>query len=112
LKALSSIEVDIGQVPVGKTITVTWRGKPVFIRHRTKEEITSMQETQLSDLKDPQTDEVRVQDPNWIVCIAVCTHLGCVPVIGLGDFKAFVNIFFNNSSSVRKLTFFNKKMSW
>jgi len=89
LKALASIEVDIKNVPVGKTITVTWRGKPVFIRHRTQEEITNMENTPMSDLKDPQTDQQRVLDSNWIVCIAVCTHLGCVPVIGQGEFKAF-----------------------
>jgi len=89
LKALSSIEVDIKAVPAGKTITVTWRGKPVFIRHRTTDEISNMETTPMSDLKHPQTDQSRVQDPNWIVCIAVCTHLGCVPVIGQGDFKAF-----------------------
>ena len=54
-----------------------------------------MEETNLAELKDPQTDQARVQDSNWIVCIAVCTHLGCVPVIGLGDYKAFVRNLFN-----------------
>jgi len=89
LKALASIELDITSIPIGKTVTVTWRGKPVFIRHRTESEIQITRNTPMSDLKDPEKDEARVVDPNWVVLIAICTHLGCVPVTDLGDFKAF-----------------------
>lgn len=89
LKALASIEVNVSQIPRGKTITVTWRGKPVFIRHRTETETAIARSTPMSDLKDPQTDEERTKDPDWVVLIAICTHLGCVPVTESGDYKAF-----------------------
>ncbi len=78
--ALASIEVDISKIEMGQSITVKWRGKPVFIRHRTETEITSAQSVQLSDLKDPQTDDERVTNPQFLVMLGVCTHLGCVPL--------------------------------
>lgn len=87
--AVAKIEVDISSIPVGKTVTITWRGKPVFIRHRTPEEIEDAQSTPMSELKDPQPDSARVKDPNWLVLLAICTHLGCVPVSDAGAFNAF-----------------------
>ena len=63
-----------------RAITVTWRGKPVFIRHRTKEEIASAKDQLLDGLRDPQTDDERVQNEKYIVLVGVCTHLGCVPL--------------------------------
>jgi ubiquinol-cytochrome c reductase iron-sulfur subunit len=78
--ALASIEVDISKIEVGQAITIKWRGKPVFIRHRSETEINSAQSVQLSDLKDPQTDDERVTNPQFLVMIGVCTHLGCVPL--------------------------------
>jgi len=77
--ALSSIEVDISSIPKGQTHTVMWRGRPVFVRHRTQEEISEMRATSLKTLPDPQADEERAKDPNWLVVIGVCTHLGCIP---------------------------------
>lgn len=77
--ALSSTEVDISKIAVGAAITVTWRGKPVFIRHRTAEEIKAAESVTVSELTDPQEDKVRVQKAEWLVVIGVCTHLGCVP---------------------------------
>lgn len=77
--ALSTTEVDITPVEVGQAITVVWRGKPVFIRHRTPDEIKAAEATPLADLKDPQPDSARVQKPEWLVMIGVCTHLGCIP---------------------------------
>ncbi|MFZ5792220.1 MAG: ubiquinol-cytochrome c reductase iron-sulfur subunit [Pseudomonadota bacterium] len=78
--ALSTTEVDIGQVQPGQAITVLWRGKPVFIRHRTPEEIKAAEDVDLSELRDPQPDSARVQKPEWLVMVGVCTHLGCVPL--------------------------------
>lgn len=78
--ALASTEVDIGKVAVGQILTVKWRGNPVFVRHRTPKEIAEAQNTPLSELKDPQTDESRVQKAEWLVLIGICTHLGCVPL--------------------------------
>jgi ubiquinol-cytochrome c reductase iron-sulfur subunit len=87
--ALSSIEVDIAPVQEGQILTVKWRGGPVFIRHRTKKEIQEAEATPLSDLKDPQTDEQRVQKPEWLIVIGVCTHLGCVPIGHEGQYDGW-----------------------
>lgn len=77
--ALATIEVDISQIPVGAARTVMWRGKPVFIRHRTPEEIAQAQKDDNAALIDKETDFTRVQKPEWLVVVGVCTHLGCVP---------------------------------
>jgi ubiquinol-cytochrome c reductase iron-sulfur subunit len=78
--ALSTTEVDISTVEVGQSITVVWRGKPVFIRHRTEAEIKEAEGVSLFDLPDPQVDSARVEKANWLVMVGVCTHLGCVPL--------------------------------
>lgn len=78
--ALASTEVDISAIPEGGSLTVKWRGKPVFVRHRTKKEIDEAVATPLAQLPDPQTDAVRVKKPEWLVVVGVCTHLGCVPL--------------------------------
>ena len=77
--ALSTTEVDIASVKPGQSITVAWRGKPVFIRRRTADEIAAAVKDDGADLRDPETDAKRVQKPEWLVLIGVCTHLGCVP---------------------------------
>jgi ubiquinol-cytochrome c reductase iron-sulfur subunit len=78
--ALASIDIDLAPVQVGQAITVTWRGKPVFIRRRTADEIKAAVGVATSDLKDPQPDSARVQKPEWLVMLGICTHLGCVPL--------------------------------
>jgi len=78
--ALSSTEVDISRIEVGQAVTVMWRGKPVFVRHRSAEEIQAARATPLSELKDPAPDQGRVQKDQWLVLVGVCTHLGCVPL--------------------------------
>lgn len=77
--ALSSVEVDLSAIPRGETRTVMWRGRPVFVRHRTEKEIKDMRSVSLKNFRDPETDEQRAQDPNWLVVVGVCTHLGCIP---------------------------------
>ena len=77
--ALSSTEVDIAAIPEGQIVTIKWRGKPVFVRHRTKKEIQEAEAVPLSQLPDPQTDQSRVKKPEWLVVVGVCTHLGCIP---------------------------------
>ena len=89
VKALSTTEVDISNVSLGKTITVLWRGKPVFIRKRTQKEINEAQNIKLEDLKDPQKDQDRVKKAEWLVMVGVCTHLGCVPLGIKGDFDGW-----------------------
>ncbi len=57
-----------------------WRGKPIFIRHRTPKDIEEARAVPLADLKDPATDQSRVQKEQWLVMIGICTHLGCIPL--------------------------------
>jgi len=86
VKALATTEVDISTIGLGKTITVLWRGKPVFIRRRTQEEISKAKNVNLKELKDPQKDEDRVKKSEWLIMTGVCTHLGCIPLGDKGDF--------------------------
>ena len=92
--ALATIEVDVSSIETGQSLTVKWRGKPVFIRNRTEKEIDDAKAVPLSDLKDPvarndnlnasatAADENRAAagKENWLVQLGVCTHLGCVPL--------------------------------
>ena len=78
--ALASTEVDVSKIAEGQAITVTWRGKPVFIRHRTADEIARANAIDSAELRDPEEDETRVQKPELLVVLGVCTHLGCVPL--------------------------------
>ncbi len=77
--ALSSIEVDLTPIQVGQSITVVWRGKPVFIRRRTPEEISEAEAVDVSTLRDKQADKDRVKKAEWLIVVGVCTHLGCIP---------------------------------
>ncbi len=77
--AMSTTEVDLKSVAVGQAITVVWRGHPVFVRHRTPQEIEAAQKVSLNELPDPQPDAKRVQKPEWLIVVGVCTHLGCIP---------------------------------
>ncbi len=86
VKALASTEVDISNVEKGQSITVLWRGKPVFIRRRTEEEITKARDVNVDELKHPEKDEDRAKDPEWLVMLGVCTHLGCVPLGDKGEY--------------------------
>ena len=86
VKALASTEVDISGVEKGQSITVLWRGKPVFIRRRTEEEIAKAKDVKLEDLPHPETDEERAKNPEWLVMLGVCTHLGCVPLGNKGEY--------------------------
>jgi len=78
--ALASSEVDISPIVEGQSITVVWRGRPVFIRHRTAAEIAAAENVNLDQLADPQADADRVQKPEWLIMVGVCTHLGCIPI--------------------------------
>jgi ubiquinol-cytochrome c reductase iron-sulfur subunit len=89
--ALSSAEYDLTPIDVGQTITVKWRGLPVFIRHRTQKEIDEAKAVPLSELKDPATDAERTKPGHeqWLVMIANCTHLGCIPLGQSGDYDGW-----------------------
>jgi len=89
VKALASIEVNLSAIETGQSITVTWRGKPVFIRRRTQGEIAEARTVADTDLPDPQNDAERVQKDEWLVMVGICTHLGCVPLGQAGDFNGW-----------------------
>jgi len=77
--ALSSVEVDFSPVEVGQSMTVKWRGSPIFIRRRTAEEIKQALAVPLEDLRDPEPDSARAEKPEWLIMVGICTHLGCIP---------------------------------
>lgn len=91
VQALASIEVDISNIKVGEEKKVMWRGKPIFIKHRTAEEISAAKNVELAELKDPQADSERVKvgKEEWLVTIGICTHLGCIPIGGQGEFNGW-----------------------
>ena len=89
VKALSSTEVNVSEVQLGQSITVLWRGKPVFIKRRTEEEIAKARQVDLKELKDPEKDEDRAKNPEWLVMVGICTHLGCVPLGNKGDYNGW-----------------------
>ena len=89
VKAQATTTVDISDLEEGMSKTVVWRGKPVFIKYRTPAEITDMKAVDVSELRDPQTDEERVKNEKYLVAVAVCTHLGCVPMDG-GNYEGWL----------------------
>ncbi len=78
--AISKTEVDLSPIELGQRITTVWRGKPIFINHRTPEVIKKAKSEDNADLIDPQTDSERVQREEWLIVIGICTHLGCIPL--------------------------------
>ncbi len=78
--ALASTEVDLSAVEKGQSITIVWRGKPVFVRRRTAAEIDAARATPLDELPDPEPDEARAERPEWLILVGICTHLGCIPL--------------------------------
>merc|ERR1712001_767539 len=84
--AMAKIEINLADIPEGKAMTFKWRGKPLFIRHRTEDEIAKEVAVDIATLRDPEADADRAQKPEYLVIIGVCTHLGCVPIANAGDF--------------------------
>jgi len=89
--ALASIEFDVANIAEGESVTIKWRGNPVFVRHRTQAEIDEAKAVPLSDLKDPETDAQRTKEGHeqWLIMIANCTHLGCIPVGESGEYDGW-----------------------
>jgi ubiquinol-cytochrome c reductase iron-sulfur subunit len=106
--AVGTTEVDLANIKEGETVTVMWRGQPVFITHRSARQIQEAQSVNLAELKDPQVDEERVKKgkENWLVCVAVCTHLGCVPVANKGEYDGWLcpchGSHYDSSGRIRK----------
>lgn len=104
--ALAKIEINLDEIPEGKNVTFKWRGKPLFVRHRTAEEVDKEAAVDVGSLRDPQHDTDRVKNPEWLIILGVCTHLGtcldlitvlcniafiagCVPMANAGDYGGY-----------------------
>ncbi|MDP2781732.1 MULTISPECIES: ubiquinol-cytochrome c reductase iron-sulfur subunit [Devosia] len=89
--AVASIEFSLNGIEEGQSVTILWRGLPVFVRNRTAKEIEEAKAVALADLKDPETDEQRTKEGHeqWLVMIANCTHLGCIPTGESGEFDGW-----------------------
>jgi ubiquinol-cytochrome c reductase iron-sulfur subunit len=91
IAAGAPIEVDLAPVAEGQVIKVFWRGKPIFVSHRTKKEIEEARKVNVATLPDPQPDEKRVKEGHdqWLILVGICTHLGCIPLAHQGEYDGF-----------------------
>src|ERR1700687_442652 len=91
IAAGAPIEVDLTPIAEGQDIKVFWRGKPIYISHRTKKQIDEARSVPVSSLPDPASDQSRVKEGHdqWLVVIGICTHLGCIPIAHEGNYDGF-----------------------
>ena len=91
IAAGAPIDVDLAPIAEGQDIKVFWRGKPIYIMHRTAKQVKEAQSVNLSSLPDPQPDSARVKEGHdqWLVVIGICTHLGCIPIAHEGNYDGF-----------------------
>jgi len=91
IAAGAPIEVDLAPIAEGQDIKVFWRGKPIYISHRTKKQIEEARKVPVASLPDPQSDEQRVKagHDQWLVVVGICTHLGCIPIAHEGAYDGF-----------------------
>src|SRR4051794_33046083 len=91
IAAGAPIEVDLAPIAEGQDIKVFWRGKPIYISHRTQKQIEEAQKVNVASLPDPQADSARVKEGHdqWLVVIGICTHLGCIPIAHEGNYDGF-----------------------
>ena len=91
IAAGAPIEVDLSPIAEGQVVKVFWRGKPIFVNHRTKQEIEAARNVNLASLPDPEPDQKRVKEghDNWQLLIGICTHLGCIPLAHQGDYNGY-----------------------
>ncbi|XP_003707968.1 cytochrome b-c1 complex subunit Rieske, mitochondrial [Megachile rotundata] len=82
--AEAQIEISLQGITVGKVSVLKWRGKPIFVYHRPQSMIDQEQQVNVSELRDPQSDDERTKKPEWLIVVGICTHLGCVPVPNAG----------------------------
>lgn len=82
IAAGAPVDVDLGPIAAGQAIKIFWRGKPIFVRHRTKKEIDEALAVDISTLRDPQTDQQRTKagHEQYLIVFGNCTHLGCIPL--------------------------------
>ncbi len=112
IAAGAPIDVDLSQIPAGQVVTLKWRGKPIFVRHRTAKEIEESKKVDVASLPDKEGDAARIRSfegkaqENWIVVFGNCTHLGCVPINNSGDFHGWYcpchGSHYDNAGRIRK----------
>ena len=85
------VEVDLTPIADGQIVKVFWRGKLIFVRHRTRQEIKAAEDVNVATLRDPQTDSARVKEGHakWLIVYGNCTHLGCVPLGHQGEYEGW-----------------------
>lgn len=85
------VELDLSPIAEGQIVKLFWRGKLIFVRHRSEAEILQARETPMSALKDPEADEARVVEgkAQWLIIYGNCTHLGCVPLDFAGEYRGW-----------------------
>ena len=91
IAAGAPVELDLAPIPAGQIVKIFWRGKLIFVRHRTPEEIKAAEDVNVSSLRDPQADSARVKPGHaeWLVVFGNCTHLGCVPLGQQGEYHGW-----------------------
>jgi ubiquinol-cytochrome c reductase iron-sulfur subunit len=91
IAAGAPVDVDLKPVQDGQIVKVFWRSKPIFIFHRTKNDIELAQKVDWHTLPDPAPDSARVQKGHeeWLIVIGICTHLGCIPLPHQGDYDGW-----------------------
>ncbi len=91
IAAGAPIEVDLAPITEGQVIKVFWRGKPIFIAHRSQKEIDEARNVNVASLPDPEADQKRVKagHDQWLVLIGICTHLGCIPLSHQGEYDGY-----------------------
>jgi ubiquinol-cytochrome c reductase iron-sulfur subunit len=91
IAAGAPIEVDLAPIAEGQDLKVFWRGKPIYISHRTKKQVDEARAVNVASLPDPQSDQARVKEGHdqWLVVIGICTHLGCIPIANEGTYNGF-----------------------
>lgn len=82
VQAMATLDVNLTEIPEGNAKTYLWQGKPVFIWHRTPDQVAKAAAQDATSTMDPQPDAQRVQKPDWLVVLGICSHLGCVPMRG------------------------------
>lgn len=87
--AMANTEIDLNEIPEGQSKTYSWRGKPLFVTHRTQDDIEKAKDVNINELRDPETDDARVKKDEWLITIGVCPHLGCVPLAGKGEYGGY-----------------------
>ena len=82
IAAGAPIDVDLAPIAEGQAIKLFWRGKLIFVRHRTKKEIDEARAVDVATLPDPQPDQARVKEGHeqFLIVYGNCTHLGCIPL--------------------------------